>query len=60
MKQPLGADYQSHEYFLFKLKGRGFNFQDTSYTEFGFNDETLNMVYEMYVAGYDLAIEFFK
>ncbi|KOC58564.1 hypothetical protein WH47_09458 [Habropoda laboriosa] len=42
-----------HEQFLFELKGRGFNFKDTSYTEFGFNDEVLNMVYEMFLAGYD-------
>ena len=37
--------------FLAELEGRGFNFQDKSYTEFGFNDEVLNMVYEMYCVG---------
>ena len=37
--------------FLKELDGRGFDFQDKSYTEFGFNDEILNMVYEMYCAG---------
>lgn len=40
-----------HKEFLQELDGRGFDFQDKSYTEFGFNDEILNMVYEMYCAG---------
>lgn len=37
--------------FLEELDGRGFTFQDKSHTEFGFNDEVLNMVYEMWCAG---------
>lgn len=41
----------NEEKFLKELDGRGFNFQDKSYTEFGFSDEILNMVYEMYCAG---------
>ena len=36
--------------FLYELDGRGFSFNDKSHTEFGFNDEVLNMVYEMWCA----------
>lgn len=36
--------------FLVELEGRGFNFTDKSRDEFGFNDETLNMVWEMWQA----------
>ena len=42
--------------FLSELQGRGFNFKDKSYCEFGFNDEVLNMVYEMWRAGKEQAI----
>lgn len=46
--------------FLYELDGRGFSFNDKSHTEFGFNDEVLNMMYEMWCAsasreGYKLA-----
>lgn len=36
--------------FLVELEGRGFNFDDKSHDEFGFNDEALNMVWEMWQA----------
>lgn len=39
--------------FLKELDGRGFNFMDKTFDEFGFKDEILNMVYEMYQAGVD-------
>lgn len=37
--------------FLKELDGRGFNFMDKTFDEFGFKDEILNMVYKMYQAG---------
>ncbi len=46
--------------FLKELDGRGFSFGDKSYSEFGFNDEILNMVYEMYCAGQQAAHQRFE
>lgn len=38
------------ELFLYELNGRGFEFKDKTFNENGFNDEVLNMVYEMWQA----------
>lgn len=38
------------ELFLYELDGRGFEFKDKTFNENGFNDDVLNMVYEMWQA----------
>ena len=43
--------------FLVELEGRGFNFTDKSHDEFGFNDETLNMVWEMWQAAQEQMLQ---